>query len=159
VSNSICAERIPPAHRGAQMTPLPRKRCDNERICYLYKNAMVGKKRKGPCNISPCISDTRSRPAPSPEKRTYQSCNMHFSCPDGEECWYWSEDYYWDCGRGAQILMEAEKNAAAQSRQNTIYEMLKDLGFGCPGKPLTPICDLCKANKYCIELRHTGAPK
>jgi hypothetical protein len=48
------------------MTPLPRKRCDNERICYLYKNAMVGKKRKGPCNISPCISDTRSRPAPSP---------------------------------------------------------------------------------------------
>ena len=62
-------------------------------------------------------------PASGSERRTYQTCNKHFSCPDGEECWYWSEDYYWDCGRGAQILMEAEKKAAAHAREKVLDEM------------------------------------
>lgn len=41
--------------------------------------------------------------------RTYESCHKRFSCPDGEECWYMSEDYYWDCGKGAAKLAEEWK--------------------------------------------------
>jgi hypothetical protein len=39
----------------------PQQQCDNERICYLYREQNLGKKRKGPCNISPCVSDIRSK--------------------------------------------------------------------------------------------------
>jgi len=38
--------------------------------------------------------------------RTYETCHKHFSCPDGEECWYLSADYYWDCGNGASRLFD-----------------------------------------------------
>lgn len=46
----------------------------------------------------------------------------------------------------------AEK-AAAEARHAAIYEILTDLKFACPGGEPTPICDLCGANRYCIELR------
>ena len=36
--------------------------------------------------------DTRSRPAPSP--KTWESCMEHVTCPNGEECWYLSEDFH-----------------------------------------------------------------
>ena len=45
------------------------------------------------------------------------------------------------------------QQAIARARVDVIYEILKDLKFSCPGGDLTPICDLCGANKYCIELR------
>ena len=46
----------------------------------------------------------------------------------------------------------AEK-AAVGARHAAIYEILTDLEFACPGGEPTPICDLCGANRYCIELR------
>jgi hypothetical protein len=35
----------------------------------------------------------RSRPASQP-KKTWETCNQHFTCPNGEECWYLSEDFH-----------------------------------------------------------------
>ena len=32
----------------------------------------------------------------------YEECNSKYSCPDGEECWFDSEDYFYDCGPGAK---------------------------------------------------------
>ena len=45
------------------MTSQPQQHCDNERICYLYREQMIGKKIKGPCRISPCNSDARAAAA------------------------------------------------------------------------------------------------
>lgn len=47
---------------------------------------------------------------------------------------------------------------ASDIRKAVIYELLKDLGYGCPGGEATPICEMCKANQYCTELRREGAP-
>jgi hypothetical protein len=33
-------------------------------------------------------------------KLTWETCNEKFFCDEGEECWYDSEDYYNDCGKG-----------------------------------------------------------
>ena len=30
----------------------------------------------------------------SPAKKTWETCNRHFTCPNGEECWYLSEDFH-----------------------------------------------------------------
>ena len=43
----------------------------------------------GCTSIPPC---TRSRPAPPP--KTWESCMEHVTCPNGEECWYLSEDFH-----------------------------------------------------------------
>ena len=32
---------------------------------------------------------------------TWEKCNHHFGCKLGEECWYDSDDYYYDCGEGS----------------------------------------------------------
>jgi hypothetical protein len=45
--------------------------------------------------------------------------------------------------------------AARKAREDTIWELLTHFGFSCPGGELTPICDMCGANAYCIELRST----
>ena len=60
-----------------------------------------------------------SRPLPT-APRTWETCGKHFTCPDGEECWYGSEDYYWDCGRGMSKLIDTEKKAAAQARADVL---------------------------------------
>ena len=36
----------------------------------------------------------RSRPHASTPQKTWESCHEHFACPNGEECWYLSEDYH-----------------------------------------------------------------
>ena len=38
----------------------------------------------------------RSRPHASTPQKTWESCHEHFTCPNGEECWYLSEDYHKD---------------------------------------------------------------
>lgn len=38
-------------------------------------------------------------------------------------------------------------------RKLTIKELLTHFKFLCPGGDLTPMCDMCGANPYCIELR------
>ena len=48
---------------------------------------------------------------------------------------------------------EVAEKAATEARHAAIYEILTDLKFACPGGEPTPICDLCGANRYCIELR------
>lgn len=63
--------------------------------------------------------------------RTYESCHKHFACPDGEECWYSSADYYWDCGNGAARVFEAVQKAKAQARE----DVLKRLHL------VVPLCD------------------
>jgi hypothetical protein len=50
---------------------------------------------------------------------------------------------------------EAARTATLKSRTDTIYELLKHFKFNCPGEQPTPICDLCGANMYCIELRQS----
>lgn len=37
---------------------------------------------------------------------SYEKCNNKFGCPDGEECWFDSEDYWFDCGQGQPLLSE-----------------------------------------------------
>ena len=63
---------------------------------------------------------SRPHPAPAPEHRTYETCHKRFSCPDGEECWYWSADYYWDCGKGAARLFEENQKAARKAREDVL---------------------------------------
>jgi hypothetical protein len=36
----------------------------------------------------------------------YEDCLIHYSCEFGEECWFDSEDYWYDCGEGAPTLEE-----------------------------------------------------
>jgi hypothetical protein len=31
----------------------------------------------------------------------YEDCIRKFSCENGEECWFDSEDYFYDCGPGS----------------------------------------------------------
>lgn len=50
---------------------------------------------------------------------------------------------------GAAIVQKYKE----QTRSETIWEVLKHLKFNCPGGEATPICDMCNANLYCIELR------
>lgn len=52
--------------------------------------------------------------------RTYESCHKHFSCPDGEECWYASEDYYWDCGKGAAKLHDSWVDGTKFERKHVL---------------------------------------
>ena len=49
--------------------------------------------------------DTRSRPAPPP--KTWESCMEHVTCPNGEECWYLSEDFHNE--EKAAIAVKARK--------------------------------------------------
>ncbi len=55
--------------------------------------------------------------------RTYESCHRHFSCPDGEECWYHSEDYYWDVGKGAMRLTEEWNNGRKYEREKLLKSL------------------------------------
>ena len=65
-----------------------------------------------------------SRPHnPAPDKLTYETCHHHFSCPDGEECWYSSQDYYWDCGNGATRLSNVGQEASAKAREGYASEL------------------------------------
>ena len=32
---------------------------------------------------------------------TWEKCNIKYACDKGEECWFASEDYYNDCGKGS----------------------------------------------------------
>jgi len=36
----------------------------------------------------------RSRPHASTPQKTWELCHERFTCPNGEECWYLSEDYH-----------------------------------------------------------------
>ena len=58
------------------------------------------------------------------EHREYEKCHKHFACPDGEECWYASADYYWDCGNGAAKLSEAfsrgKEQGAREERERVL---------------------------------------
>ena len=35
------------------------------------------------------------------EEITWEECNERYCCDVGEECWFASEDYYNDCGKGS----------------------------------------------------------
>jgi len=54
--------------------------------------------------------------------RTHETCGKHFSCPDGEECWYSSADYYWDCGDGATRLSKAARAATLTENKRVLDE-------------------------------------
>lgn len=41
------------------------------------------------------------KPECKKDKLTWEKCNLHFGCDEGEECWFSSEDYYNDCGKGS----------------------------------------------------------
>lgn len=32
----------------------------------------------------------------------YEECQIKYSCSEGEECWFDSEDYFYDCGPGSR---------------------------------------------------------
>ena len=32
----------------------------------------------------------------------YEDCHQKYSCENGEECWFDSEDYFYDCGEGSK---------------------------------------------------------
>jgi len=68
------------------------------------------------------------------EIRTYEKCGKKYSCPDGEECWYLSKDYYWDCGEGATRLAKERKEAAAQAREEFIQLLKKQIQFSLEAK-------------------------
>jgi len=40
--------------------------------------------------------EVRSRPHTSTPLKTWESCYEKFTCPNGEDCWYLSEDYHKD---------------------------------------------------------------
>jgi hypothetical protein len=68
----------------------------------------------------------RARPhtsPPAPAHRTWESCHKHFACPDGEECWYWSADYYWDCGKGSARLIEGRIEAAKAACEQVLDDI------------------------------------
>lgn len=55
---------------------------------------------------------------PFPEGKTYaekkcgvrwEDCPNHYSDECGEECWYSSEDYWYDCGNGAPTIEEIQE--------------------------------------------------
>jgi hypothetical protein len=41
----------------------PHQHCENERICYLYRDSQIAIKRNRVCRIAPCNSDTRAAKA------------------------------------------------------------------------------------------------
>jgi len=49
--------------------------------------------------------------------------------------------------------------AREQERKDTIFELLKHFKFACPSDPVNPICGMCGANKYCVELRNQEKPR
>lgn len=36
----------------------------------------------------------------------YEDCVYKYTCENGEECWFDSEDYWYDCGQGAPTVEE-----------------------------------------------------
>lgn len=35
--------------------------------------------------------------------KTYEECLQKYWCESGEECWFDSEDYWYDCGEGCKV--------------------------------------------------------
>jgi hypothetical protein len=76
------------------MTPLPR--CSHEPVC---THLIQGWPDYG-CDKKDCQFDTRRPPntpaAPDAPRKTWENCRQHVTCPDGEDCWYLSDDYHND---------------------------------------------------------------
>jgi len=76
------------------MTSLPR--CSHEPVC---THLIHGWPDYG-CDKKDCQFDTRRNPdspaVPDAPKKTWEDCRQHFTCPNGEECWYLSDDYHND---------------------------------------------------------------
>ena len=70
--------------------------------------------------------EIRKRSVPSQvDILTWEKCGRKFSCPDGEDCWYLSQDYYWDCGDGATRVHKATEKVAAEARKDEREKVLK----------------------------------
>jgi hypothetical protein len=96
--------------------------CDHECVCWWHYEH----KRSG--SAAPCISKRchhRSNPATQPA-RTWENCVHHFTCPDGEECWYLSEDCYANQHHAAISKSEREK---AINILKKVKNTIKHLGF------------------------------
>lgn len=46
------------------------------------------------------------------------------------------------------------KPTQQKTRENTIIELLTYFKFSCPGGEPSPICDICGASPFCIDLRN-----
>ncbi len=77
-------------------------------------------------------SHSSAEPVAEPKHRTYESCRRRFACPDGEECWYLSADYYWDCGGGASRLSKAVAEAVKAEREQLRERYVEYMGHPCP---------------------------
>ena len=72
--------------------------------------------------------EIRKRSVPSQvDILTWEKCGRKFSCPDGEDCWYLSQDYYWDCGDGATRVHKATEKVAAEARKDEREKVLKEI--------------------------------
>ena len=41
----------------------------------------------------------------------YEDCVWKYGCKDGEECWFDSENYFYDCGPGATYNISTKKES------------------------------------------------
>jgi len=134
---------------------------DYELVCYCrsFIKAELEKERRSlphtpapekprpPCEE--CIYQSQAAEhilAPEPIIPPVCSCSSYSSC---DECIASARD------RVNAIKSESVRAATLAARNNTIREMLTYFKFGCPGGSVSPICDMCGANPYCIELRQS----
>ena len=101
------------------MTPPPQPECDHFDVCHIVHTRWDHKCPSDPKQPT-CDYDTRTRPAPAPDILTYEKCGKKYSCPDGEECWYLSQDYHWDCGQGAAKISKVREDIAAHARMDVL---------------------------------------
>jgi hypothetical protein len=125
--------------------PQQPEHCNHECVCQEYilekRNwHAVNQKCGDPCNHNlteedyKCQHDTRSQPT-------------HPCAPDP------SIDCFWQCKHYKRLQEEVTRAITLAARKDTIRELLRHFKFNCPGESISPICDMCNANPYCIELR------
>ncbi len=107
------------------------------------------------------MSVVKSRTVVKPNLIPLRSCFGNFDdCPCDDECdvSLYCGKYYEDhdknsCGMTEPQCNEVQAYEKKEIRKDTIWKLLKHFKFACPGEPITPICNMCGANKYCEEIR------
>jgi len=144
-----------------------REHCEHEKVCYLFRTASrMAWINESPCMLNQpckiCDDDTRTRPHPPASEPTPDNAFEVETCTLGVYLSQFplpSETHTKICLMVNELVIEAKAATASaatlSARKDTIRELLTNFKFGCPGGVISPICDMCGANQYCIELRQS----